>query len=126
MKEIFQVQVVVHGSAEVKSKQKTINRVFFTGDVESDLFTGKVLDTGIDTQFIENGQAYLSARYMLEGIDKSGENCRIFIQNEGAPDNLVPMIVTDSEALAFLNEAVLSATVEPTKEGVLVTIFAVD
>ena len=45
----------------------------FTGTAESRLFSGKMIGTGVDTQFIRKGEkAFLSARYMLEGEDIDG------------------------------------------------------
>lgn len=61
---------------------------------------------------------------MLEGTDRCWKNCRMFIENNGTSlDNCIPKIHTDSEELAFLESAKLTATVECVKNGVVVRIY---
>jgi len=56
----------------------------FGGTVEGELFHGKVLAGGVDTQTVDqNGVRHMSARYMLEGVDNAGEPCHIYIDNNG-------------------------------------------
>ena len=97
----------------------------FTGLAKGPYFNGTIMGTGVDTQKIPKGKrAFLSARYMLEGEDYTGQKCRIFIENQGDDMSCCkPVIVTDSEALAELEEASLKAVVEPAKDGVTVNIY---
>ena len=100
----------------------------FTGCAEGDFFTGEIIGTGVDTQRIEKDRLVsLSARYMLEGRDYTGKECRIFIENNGnSLDNCIPTLVTDSEALAAWQQAELVSKVTPTEKGVTVRIFERD
>lgn len=97
----------------------------FTGTAESSLFKGKIIGTGVDTQFIAKGEkAFLSARYMLEGEDISGQKCRIFIHNQGNDMGCCkPTVVTDSKALAELETMKLRSVVTPVAGGVTVRIY---
>jgi hypothetical protein len=79
----------------------------FTGTVKGELFNGRILPGGVDTQVVnQNGVRHMSARYMLEGADKNGEPCRIYIENDGwfeaqsMPFKTIPTFITDSKTLA--------------------------
>jgi hypothetical protein len=79
----------------------------FSGTVTGELFNGKVLPGGVDTQIVnQNGVRHMSARYMLEGTDRDGEPCRIYIDNNGwfesfsLPFRTIPTFYTDSKKLA--------------------------
>lgn len=91
------------------SEGNTVTMINFHGTIESDIFKGKVLSGGVDTQVVKNGKGGLSARYMLEGVDEDGKACKIFIENNGdfpadPKDELrtKPMFMTDSEKLKWL------------------------
>ena len=61
---------------------------------------------------------------MLSGRDMTGDECKIFVENESRADGKIhPVIVTDSEALAFLETAELYSEIEPADGGVTVKIF---
>ena len=109
----------------VKGKHLDIVMIPFTGSAKGPYFNGTILGTGVDTQKIPKGErAFLSARYMLDGEDYTGQKCRIFIENQGDDMSCCrPAIVTDSEALAELEEASLKAVVEPAEGGVTVNIY---
>lgn len=123
MKEILKLDVNITGIESVSNAHKKIHMIGFNGKASGDYFTGEVLVNGVDTQFIEEGRLLFSARYLLEGYDNKGESCRIFIENNGPVDCLVPSIVTNSSALDFLNTAQLISTVEEVEGGVVVRIF---
>lgn len=81
----------------------------FTGTVRGEIFHGIVAPGGVDTQVTNAvGVRHMSARYMLEGKDREGKECRIYVDNEGwftngehpRPFPTVPTFLTDSEALA--------------------------
>lgn len=81
----------------------------FTGTVTGEIFTGTVLPGGVDTQVTDQNQVRrMSARYMLEGKDREGTPCHIYVENEGwftngehpHPFRTVPTFRTDSAALA--------------------------
>lgn len=96
----------------------------FSCEATGKYFNGKTVENGVDTQITATDGFSLSARYMLEGTDRCGKNCRMFIENNGTSlDNCIPKIHTDSEELAFLESAKLTATVECVKNGVVVRIY---
>ena len=96
----------------------------FSCEAKGDYFTGRTVANGVDTQIITADSFSLSARYMLEGEDRSGNRCRLFIENNGTSfDNCIPKIYTDSEELAFLESAQLKAEVTCVENGVVVKIY---
>ncbi len=125
---LLEIQVRILESIRVKGAARDIVMIPFTGTADGPWFTGKVIGPGVDTQRIsKDGKAALSARYMLEGTDKSGRPCRIFIENQGSFDTgFTPLIVTDSALLSDWETAKLRATVESAPGGVPVRIFRKD
>lgn len=125
MIKLFDVYVDIIDTACVKGKMHDVCMLSFTGRVSGRHFNGKVIGTGVDTQYSsKNGTVLLSARYMLEGKDIDGNDCRCFIENNGSPDNgFVPRIVTDSPALSDFEEAELKAEIVTKENGVIVSIF---
>lgn len=92
--------------------------IAFSGEADGPYFSGKILPHGVDTQKSEAGKPLqLSARYMLEGIDCTGKQCCLFIENNGeeAGGQIVtkPRIYTDSESLSWMEGAALCGTVDP-------------
>ena len=122
---LLEIQVKILDAQRVNGAKRDIVMIPFTGTANGPWFTGRVIGPGVDTQKIgKDGKAVLSARYMLEGTDKNGQNCRIFIENQGSfGTGFTPMIVTDSALLADWETARLYATVEGAPGGVLVRVF---
>lgn len=131
MQEILTIQVTIKECLEVKGKGAEAAMLAFDGECDCDNFKGKILSYGVDTQ----KQWYpdvrtLSARYMLEGIDKDGEHCRIFIENNGfANENGIveettPRIITDSKCLSWMETVQLTGTITPKDNGVVIHIFS--
>ena len=122
---LLEIRVNILDSLRVNGAHRDIAMIPFTGIAGGPWFTGTVIGPGVDTQKIgKDGKAVLSARYMLEGEDKSGQACRIFIENQGSFDTgFTPLIVTDSALLSSWETAKLYATVEGAPGGVLVRIF---
>lgn len=56
----------------------------FTGEVKSDLFSGKTLPGAADIQ-TENlaGSRHMCAKYLFEGQDADGNPCKLFVENNG-------------------------------------------
>lgn len=91
---------------EVKTTEKIFRQILFDGYAEGEYFNGKILPGGVDTQIeYTDGSGILSARYLLEGMDSSGKECRMYIENTGHfhEDITEPVIYTDSQVLEFLN-----------------------
>lgn len=111
--EIISLRFQITASEEVVGHSAEIHMLYFEGETNTKWFQGKTLPGSIDTQVWKEGQnGKLSARYMLDGVDCEGKKCRIFIENNGEDDrnghlNTVPMVVTDSDALAWLEDAKL-------------------
>ena len=110
-RKIMTIHVVLEpeGIHELVGKAGRVLMLPFRGTVEGELFNGIVLPGGCDTQ-VENlaGVRHMSARYMMEGTDCSGQKGRIYIENNGwytdgnnpVPFVTVPTFYTDCEALA--------------------------
>ena len=126
MKELpLSVDVKCLDAPSVQGRKMKVVMIPFTGKGYGEYFNGEIIGTGCDTQKITNdGRAVLSARYMLEGTDRAGQKCRIFIENTVHDENgWHPVIVTDSGCLAEWETLDLTATVDPAPEGVLVRIY---
>ena len=122
---LVQIRVTCYEPVSVEGKRQKIVMIPFGGEASGELFNGKVIGTGVDTQKIDpDGKVFLSARYMLEGTDAAGNACRIFVENQGGWDTgFTPMIVTDSPLLADWETADLYATAEGIPEGVMIRIW---
>lgn len=122
---LLQIRVRCEEPVTVSGAKQKIVMIPFSGDASGELFNGRVIGTGVDTQRIDaDGHAVLSARYMLEGTDAAGNACRVFIENQGSWDTgFTPTIVTDSPLLAEWETAQLYATAEGIPEGVMIRIF---
>lgn len=125
MQTLLTIRVQCMESCEVQGKTRKICMVPFTGEAGGDFFRGKTIGTGVDTQTYRESEApSLSARYMLEGEDYTGQQCRIFIDNSLRDDSgWHPQVTTDSRALSAWEEEPLLATVDPAPGGVVVQIF---
>ena len=122
MKQVLTIHVTLHQTVEMPGGDHTIRMILFDGHCDSDYFKGNILDGGVDTQVIsEDGTGTLSARYILEGIDSEGNNGKM---TPGEPTVTTPVIYTSSKALKWLETAVLTGTVLPADNGVLISIFA--
>jgi hypothetical protein len=106
----------------------------FSGTVKGELFNGRVLPGGVDTQTVDqNGVRHMSARYMLEGVDKNGEPCRIYIDNNGwfpgemsMPFKTIPTFFTDSKAQAdYLHRNRFRTEGHPRQGGVTIKVFEI-
>ncbi|MBQ8171469.1 MAG: hypothetical protein IJZ95_05735 [Oscillospiraceae bacterium] len=124
MSELIMTINVTTYEAQTLEGHSRVVMIPFSAEATGKYFSGKTVANGIDTQTTTNDEYSLSARYMLEGADLSGKKCRIFIENNGTSlDNCKPKIYTDSEELAFLENAELAAKVECTENGCVVRIF---
>lgn len=107
---IFEVAVDIDQTqiSQLKGPAGEVMIIPFGGTVKGEIFNGRVLPGGVDTQIVnQNGVRHMSARYMLEGVDNSGERCKIYIDNNGwftgemvMPFKTIPTFFTDSKTLA--------------------------
>lgn len=125
MEKLFDIYVEITDTIGVKGKLHDICMISFTGRAVGPYFNGKVIGTGVDTQCIsKEDHMILSARYMLEGKDIDGKECRCFIENNGSfDDGFIPKIVTDSLSLSEFEGAKLRAEIVSKENGVIVSIF---
>ena len=121
---IMTINVTTYEPISLEGKGSRVVMIPFSAKATGEYFTGETLSVGVDTQITENNAFSLSARYMLEGTDRCGNKCRVFIENNGTSlDNCKPKIYTDSEELSFLENSELVANVECVENGVVVKIF---
>ncbi|NLL04333.1 MAG: DUF3237 domain-containing protein [Clostridiaceae bacterium] len=120
--DLFTVYIEIKEEISLKNFYgDSVVMIQFTGSATGKYFTGQVLPGAIDTQIIQkHGDRHIiSARYMLEGKDYTGESCKIYIENNGyaikEPSNVLfrtyPKIITDSKTLDFLNKDLLAGEV---------------
>lgn len=123
-KPIIIINVTTYEAEMLEGKDSKVVMIPFSATASGEYFTGKTVSNGVDTQVTTKNGFSLSARYMLEGTDRSGRKCRLFIENNGISlDNCKPRIYTDSEELAFLENAELTANAECMENGALVKIY---
>lgn len=121
---IFTVTVEIKEPYGLAGEYESVNFVPFSARAQGRLFNGVTVEDGIDLQFFIDGKFKMSARYMLEGKDFTGNKCRLFIENEGETlENCTPRIVTDSEALKFLQTASLYAKGESLGDGAVIHFY---
>ena len=103
------IQTDPAGTVMLSGEIGTVKMIPFKGTVQGPIFSGIVEPCGVDTQVTnQNEVRHMSARYMLTGQDKAGQDCHIYIENNGwftdgarpAPFRTVPTFITDSKALA--------------------------
>ena len=97
------------GTVALDSELGHVTMIPFRGTVQGPLFTGVVEPCGVDTQVTNQCDVrHMSARYMLTGKDADGQDCRIYVENNGwftdgddpRPFRTVPTFITDSRRLA--------------------------
>jgi len=131
-------EVIVDINAEQVSRLQglagEVAMIPFSGTVTGELFNGRVLPGGVDTQTVDrNGVRHMSARYMLEGVDRAGEPCRIYIDNDGwftgvmeIPFRTLPTFFTDSKALApYLHGNLFRTEGHPRDGGVTIKVYEI-
>ena len=121
---IVTINVTTYEAQMLEGRNSRVVMIPFSCEAVGKYFNGKSVSDGVDTQITSADGFSLSARYMLEGTDSSGKPCRLFIENNGTSlNNCVPKIYTDSDELAFLETANLTADVECVENGVVVRIY---
>ena len=111
-KPILDIKIDMMGeSVRINCENAEVVMIPFKGSVDCELIKGIVEPCGVDTQ-IRNAASirHMSARYMLTGKDQAGQDCHIYIENNGwfdernghmtMPFHTVPTFYTDSKLLA--------------------------
>lgn len=132
---IFHITITGSDVSHMEAGSGSAVIIPFTGYVESDLFTGRVLPGAADVQTVNAaGVRHMCAKYMFEGMDYTGSPCKLFVENNGyfergstqVPFEATPTFLTDSEALApYFHTARFRAEGHGTPEGVDIRIFDV-
>lgn len=122
---ILAIRVKCGEAYGVTGHKRDILMIPFEGTADGGSFSGHTIGVCVDTQQIsKGGDAFLSARYMLEGEDYAGNPCRIFIENQGNDGaGYKPLLVTDSPVLSAWEDAPLRSTIEPADGGVMIKIY---
>ncbi len=127
---VLTVDVVLDEIIEVNGSYAKAAMILFHGESNCDAFKGRILPGAVDTQKEPLGEKrLLSARYVLEGTDSTGEKCRIFIENNGVIEDptgeirTTPLVYTDSKSLKWLETAELYGTVQGKPGGVFISIY---
>ncbi len=124
MEPILKIDVELDEVYEVIGTTGRVSMLLFHGSCDCDNFHGKILPGGVDTQKepLDKGRS-LSARYILEGTDRDGNRCHIFVENNKAAgdDTTKPVIYTDSRCLKWLETADLYGIVEGKPGGVIIS-----
>lgn len=124
-KEVLAITVFVTG-IEVRREDENsrTTAILFTGYCDNPLFHGSILPGAEDIQVSEKDKGIkIRADYILEGLDYKGQTCQIHIVNQSVNGEWKPTVHTDSEALAFLNHADLTAVLEGFETGLTVRVF---
>ena len=120
--DVLTIDVILTEFNEVKGHNGNACMILFNGYCHCDIFNGDILNGGVDTQKQDAGSIIrtLSARYILQGKDFEGNDCRIFIENNGVSEGgnftTTPKILTDSEALKILEDMDLVGSIGGTDE----------
>ena len=127
MELLLSVDVSLDESTVVNDGTTEVRFLRFHGSGSSRFFHGTILPGGVDTQFCTDDKLTLSARSILEGTDYKGENCRIFIENNGcgtaAGLRTKPKIITDSDALKAVFDGDLYGEVGGENGKVIIKIY---
>ncbi|MCD7806561.1 MAG: alpha/beta fold hydrolase [Lachnospiraceae bacterium] len=106
------------------TKEIVRKNLYFTGYCDTEYFRGIILPGGCDCQEHVNGQCVsLRAEYTLYGLDRDGKPCHVHVINRQEGEDFRPVISTDSQALAWMNTADLTAVLEGGEGGVVVRIY---
>lgn len=123
--EILTIDITLTGSSMRHEGIYNIMTVPFTGSANSKWFRGEILPGAADIQRRKLWKTdRFCADYTLEGIDHTGQRCRIHIVNVDEGQGWKPTITTDSKALAFLNGTNCKAVLQGHKNKLTVRIFA--
>ena len=112
--EIFTFSINIGASDSVSGGIGDATMIHFGGSANCDRFKGNIVADSVDTRLKFSGQVEtLSARYILEGVDDDGNECRIYVENNGVDDKGMvtqPVIITDNPKFAWIESAPLHGT----------------
>lgn len=100
-----------------------VDMQYFTGEVTGECLTGKITGEGtVVVKAYKDGETRLCSRYMISGTDSEGKKCSMFIEDNGTIDEsgkavTTPIIITDSDALSWLETADLQGRITDEGDG---------
>ena len=106
---VFHVSIDREERTEMVTKDGKVVFIPFGGEVNSELFCGKIRPGAADVQVTNAaGIRHMCAKYIFEGKDYTGAECKLFVENNGffepgnqpRPFHACPVFMTDSAALA--------------------------
>lgn len=133
---VFKVYANAEEVSNMECPYGAVTMIPFTATVESELFTGKTLPGACDVQ-VENPamSRNMCAKYMFKGIDREGNECHLFVENNGylAPVmrndpyfNAFPYFLTDSPVLGeYLCQRRFRSEVAGAEWGVEIRVYDV-
>ncbi len=133
---IFQVYADANDCSDMVCPYGGVSFIPFTATVESALFTGRTLPGACDVQ-VENpaGSRNMCAKYMFQGRDSAGNECHLFVENNGYLAEVMrndpffhayPKFMTDSPVLGeYLNQQRFRSEVQGRDWGVEIRIYDV-
>lgn len=133
--EVLSISIRIRQVDVVEGHHHKVVMIHFEGEADCDSFKGSIQPGAVDTQIHQSDCLQtLSARYILSGVDNMNKKCQIFIENElvaVSPEDpgtmyTKPRIVTDSEALAYLETDSLSGIVKATGDALWIHIYRCD
>lgn len=123
--EILTIEVLITHCEERGAGEQWKNDVYFTGYCDTKYFRGAITPEGCDAQeYCAETGVKMRAEYTLKGLDISGESCSVHIVNQRVGAEWKPTVQTDSEALAWMNDADLTAVLEGGGRELKVRIYA--
>lgn len=132
----FQIFIDDTQVSNMEGPYGSVSMIPFTGKVESEIFTGEILPGAADVQvetldLVRN----MCAKYMFRGKDQEGNDCYLFVENNGYLQpvnrkdphlNAFPRFLTDSRTLgAYLCQNRFRSEVHGKDWGVEIHIYDV-
>ena len=133
---IFKVYIDAKDCSEMTCPYGRVSFIPFSASVDSELFTGKTLPGACDVQ-VENpaGSRNMCAKYMFKGKDHAGNECHLFVENNGYLTEVMrkdpflpayPRFMTDSPVLGeYLCQQRFRSEVHGREGGVEIRIYDV-
>ena len=80
-KPILEIHIdIAEKGLRMQTELGEVSMIPFAGSVDCELFQGIVEPWGVDTQVVDQtNMRHMSARYVLTGKDKEGNDCHIYI-----------------------------------------------
>jgi hypothetical protein len=123
--EILTIKVNITDSKLKNNGLYNTSYVSFEAECNNTYFCGKALPGAMDVQKrILMKKIEYKADYIMRGKDYAGEDCDIHIINRDTGNGWEPVVETNSQSLAFLNQPGCCTIAENGKEGLLIHILA--